>query len=111
MSTWRLWFIEWNKMYVYRDECPLAISADKEQSSDFVTDIRNLINDEKSLEDLAEEVSEAMSLAYWDVACMAIHPELFDYPAESGDRGVRKTTPTTIAPSLGPRRSRKLFDL
>jgi hypothetical protein len=32
---------------------------------------------------------------------MSIHLELFDYPAENGGRGVRKTNPTTTAPSLG----------
>jgi hypothetical protein len=33
---------------------------------------------------------------------MAIHPELFDYPAENGGRGVRKITSTIIAPSQSP---------
>jgi hypothetical protein len=33
---------------------------------------------------------------------MTIHPELFEYSAENDGRGVRKTTPTTISPSLGP---------
>jgi hypothetical protein len=102
--------LEWNSMYVYRHEGPLA-SADNNPQSDFVTDILNLITEEKSLEDNAHEVSGAISRAFWDVACMAIHPELFDYPAENDGRGVRKTTPTIVAPSLGPRRSRKLFDL
>jgi hypothetical protein len=94
-------YIEWNRWYVYMHEGPLA-SADKDPPSDFVTDIRSLVNKEKGLEDHAQEVSGAMSQVFWDVACMAIHPELFDYPTENSGRGVRKTTPTAIAPSLGP---------
>jgi hypothetical protein len=91
-------FNDWNTMYVYRREGPLA-SADKDPPSDFVTDILNLINEEKSLEDHAQAVSGAISRAFWDVACMAIHPEVFDYPAENDGLGVRKTTPVAIAPS------------
>jgi hypothetical protein len=90
-------FIMWNGMYVHRHEGPLA-GADKDPPSD----IFNLITEEKSLTDHAQEVSRAILQAFLDVACMAIHPQLFDYPAENGGCGVRKTTPTTIAPSLGP---------
>jgi hypothetical protein len=83
-------------MYVYRHEGPLA-SADKDPPSDFVTDILNLITEEKSLMEHAQEVFQESSRAFWDVACMAIHPELFEYSAENDGRGVRKTTPTTIS--------------
>jgi hypothetical protein len=94
-------FFEWNRMYVLRHESPLA-SADKDPPSDFVAEILNWINEEKSLMDHAQEVSGEISRAFWDVACMAIRPELFDYPAENGGRGVRKTTPTIIATSRPP---------
>jgi hypothetical protein len=94
-------FIEWNIMYFYRHEGPLA-SADKDPPSDFVTGIFNLIvTEEKSMMNHAQEVSQATALAFWDVACMAIHPELFDYPTGSG-RGVRKTTPPAIARTRPP---------
>jgi hypothetical protein len=61
-----------------------------------------VVNEEKGLADNSREVSRAVSRAFWDVACMAIHPGLFDYPAEMYGRGVRKTTSTTIAPSRSP---------
>jgi hypothetical protein len=94
-------FIEWNGMYVYRHKGPLA-SADTDPPSDFVAEILHQITEEKSLEEHAQEVSDTLSRAFWDVACMAIHPDLFEYPTESGGRGVRKTTSTTIAPSRPP---------
>jgi hypothetical protein len=94
-------FDEWNRMYVFRHEGPLA-SADKDPPSDFVTDILNRINEEKSQENHAQDISGALSRAFWDVACMAIHPELFHYPTGTGDRGVRKTTSTSVTPSRPP---------
>jgi hypothetical protein len=95
--------IKWNGMFVFRHEGPPA-GVDKDPPSAFVTDILNLITEDKSVSamDHAQEVSRAISQAFWDVACMAIHPQLFDYPAENGGCGVRKTTPTAIALSLGP---------
>jgi hypothetical protein len=57
----------------------------------------------KNLEDQAQKVFRVFSRAIWDVACMTIHPEVFDYPAENGGRVVRKTAPTAIAPSRPPR--------
>jgi hypothetical protein len=80
---------------------PLA-SADKDPPSDFVTNIPNLVNEEKHGTDSCQEVSRTISRAFWDAARMFIHPQLFDYPTETGVRSMRKTTPTTIAASLGP---------
>jgi hypothetical protein len=95
-------FNEWNRMHVLRHEGPFA-SADKDPPSDFVTEILNWINEERSLQDHAQVASGEISRAFWDVACMAIHPELFDYPIEKGGRGLRKTTPADIAPLRPPR--------
>jgi hypothetical protein len=94
-------FIKWNIMYGNRHKGPL-VSADKDPPSDFVTDIFNLVIGENSQEDHSQEVARAISRAFWDVACMAIHPELFDYPTETDGRGVRKTTSTTDSPSQPP---------
>jgi hypothetical protein len=91
-------FMGWYAMYVHGREGPLA-SAGKDPPSDFVTNILHKITEEKSLEDHVQAVSETLSRAFWNVACMAVHPKLFDYPTETGGRGVRKTTSTTIAPS------------
>jgi hypothetical protein len=90
-------FIKWYVIYVLRHEGPL-VSADKDPPSDVVVEIL----EEHILEDHAQVVSEGISRAFWDVACMAVHPELFHYPAENGGRGVRKTTSTAIAPSRPP---------
>jgi hypothetical protein len=94
-------FVKWHVNCVYRHEGPLA-SADKDPPSDFVKDILNLINQENDLVDHGHEASRGLSQAFWDVACMATHPELFDYPTETGGHGVRKTTSTSIAPSRRP---------
>jgi hypothetical protein len=94
-------FVEWNRMHVLRHEGPLA-SADKDPPSDFVTDILDLINEDNTFADRAQEISRQISHAFWDVACMAVHPELFDYPTQMSGRGMRKTTSTAIAPSRPP---------
>jgi hypothetical protein len=94
-------FLKWNASYVCRHEGPLA-NAGRDPPLLFVTAIRNHIKDETSLMNNEEEISRAVSRGFWDVACMAIHPDHFDYPAEMGGRGVRKTTSTTIAPSQRP---------
>jgi hypothetical protein len=89
-------FTSWYVLYVLSHMGPL-VSPDKDPPSDLVA----AILEEISLEDHAQVVSEEISRAFWDVVCMAVHPELFDYPTETGGHGVRKTTwtSTAIAPS------------
>jgi hypothetical protein len=105
-------FIEWNIMYVYRHEGSLA-SADKDPPSDFVTDILNRINEEKSLEDHAREVSGALSWAFWDVACTAWPFILNSLIIQLKPVVVACARPPPLLSLLhsDPRRSRKLFDL